>query len=91
MNAISRIDLEEPDMKMTVSEFEGEKKYQSCMYFVRAMLQNGIIDEADFEAAENILREKYNPVTSYLLACNELLCVRSNGLLDHTKEERRCD
>ena len=85
MNAISRTDSEVRNMKMTPEEFAREKAYQSCMYFVRRMLAEGVIDELDFERSEELLRDKYKPVTSYLLSCNDLLCVRSRGLIDTTE------
>jgi len=46
---------------MTREQFEREKKYQAALAIARAMLKKGIIDVADFNKTESILREKFIP------------------------------
>ena len=87
-NATLKTVSEVLDMKMTAEEYGRETAYQSSMFLVRQMLQQGIIDEGDFEQAEKVLREKFNPITSYLLSCNDLICARSRALIDTTQEKR---
>lgn len=46
---------------MTKEQFDREKKYQAALAIARAMLQQGIIEEADFNKTEAILRDKFSP------------------------------
>lgn len=46
---------------MTKEQFDREKKYQAALAIARAMLKQGVIEEADFNKAEAILREKFSP------------------------------
>lgn len=85
MNAISKTALEENEMKMTKEEFGREDRYQSCMYFLKKMLHKGLVTDDEFIQAEYILREKYKPITSYLISCNDLICAGSRALIDNTE------
>lgn len=46
---------------MTQEQFEREKKYQAALAIARAMLKKGVINEADFNKTEAILRQKFSP------------------------------
>lgn len=47
---------------MKAERFEWEKRYQVMMAICRNMLRQGVLSEADFAAADQFLREKYQPV-----------------------------
>lgn len=47
---------------MTKGQFEREKKYQAAFSVARAMLRQGVIDEADLWRIEARLKEKFKPV-----------------------------
>lgn len=47
---------------MTKEQFEREKKYQVALSVARAMLRQGVIDEADLWRIEARLKEKFKPV-----------------------------
>lgn len=47
---------------MRADQFEREKKYQAALAVARAMLEKGVIDEADFLRIEDRLRDKFRPV-----------------------------
>lgn len=47
---------------MTHEQFEREKKYQAAVAVARSMLDDDVIDEADFRIIEACLNEKFNPV-----------------------------
>ena len=46
---------------MTKEQFDRETKYQAALAVARAMLKQGIIDVADFNKTEAILRDKFVP------------------------------
>ena len=46
---------------MSQKQFEQEKMYQTSMHIFRSMLTNGIITVDDYQEAERLMREKYNP------------------------------
>ena len=48
--------------------FEREKMYQTSMHIFRSMLSNGIITVANYQEAERIMREKYNPTVGVLFS-----------------------
>lgn len=47
---------------MTKEQFEREKKYQAALAVARAMLRQGVINEADLRRIEARLKEKFKPV-----------------------------
>ena len=53
---------------MSRKQFEQEKMYQTSMHIFRAMLANGIITVSDYEEADRLMREKYNPTVGTLFS-----------------------
>lgn len=47
---------------MTQQGFEKEIRYQAMLSICRAMLGNGVISMEEFRSAEQLLREKYQPI-----------------------------
>lgn len=47
---------------MTKEQFEREKRYQASLAVARFMLEQGIINQVDFEQIECKLRVKFQPV-----------------------------
>ncbi len=60
MPAISRPGSEAAEA-MARELYERERKYQAAMAIARAMLRQGILDEADFNKTEAFLRDKFSP------------------------------
>ena len=58
---------------MTETEFENERRFQGLMYFIRAMLRDGLIADAEFERASEGYVARLSPKTGKLLARNDLL------------------
>mgnify|MGYP007107244269 CR=1 FL=1 len=46
---------------MNNNQFTSELKYQSVMSVVRKMLEEGLIDEADYTIIDTNMKEKYQP------------------------------
>lgn len=46
---------------MNNNQFTSELKYQSIMSVVRKMLEEGLIDEADYTIIDTNMKEKYQP------------------------------
>ncbi len=46
---------------MNNNQFASELKYQSIMSVVRKMLEEGLIDEADYNIIDTNMKEKYQP------------------------------
>ena len=61
-------------MRLTEEEFTRERRYQTVMYFVRKMLEQGLISEEDYCRIDTRNREKFKPFTGDLLSGNFLLC-----------------
>ena len=49
---------------MTPQGFEKEIRYQVMLSICRTMLGNGVISMDEFRSAEQLLREKYQPIFS---------------------------
>ena len=45
-----------------------EAKYQSAMQVFRSWLEQGIITQADYVKAEQLMREKYHPLLGILFS-----------------------
>ncbi len=73
-------------MQMTVEEFDREFRYQTVTYFVRQMLEEGLISEDEFRLIDGRFREKYQPVTGALLSGKFLLCVPNRANICTDKE-----
>lgn len=52
---------------MTAEQFEREKRYQAALAVARDMLRQGVIDEADYIIAEEIMRKKFHPIIGYFI------------------------
>lgn len=52
----------EKEAAMTKEQFDREKKYQAALAVARAMLKQGVIDEADLLRIEAKLAAKFRPV-----------------------------
>ena len=52
------------DKHMTQKGFEKEIRYQAMLSICRAMLGSGVISMDEFHCAEQLLREKYQPIFS---------------------------
>ena len=52
----------EKEAAMTKEQFDREKKYQAALAVARAMLKQGVIDEADLLRIEAKLVAKFRPV-----------------------------
>lgn len=53
---------------MSREQFEREKMYQATMCLFRSMLKKGIITKEDYQKADGIMREKYNPTVGTLFS-----------------------
>lgn len=60
-------------MLMTDGEFQRERRYQITMYFIRKMLEDGIISRGDYCQIDTITRRKFRPITGDLLSGNFLI------------------
>lgn len=49
---------------MTQKDFEKEIRYQAMISICRAMLGSDVISVDEFRSAEQLLREKYQPIFS---------------------------
>ena len=73
-------------MQMTEEEFDREKRYQTIMYFVRKMLEEGLISEEEYCQIDTKYREKFLPVTGDLLSGIALLSATYRGNMSPGKE-----
>ena len=73
-------------MQMTEEEFDREKRYQTIMYFVRKMLEEGLISEEEYCQIDTKYREKFLPVTGDLLSGIALLSATHRGNMSPRKE-----
>ena len=46
---------------MNNNQFTSELKYQSVMSLIRKMLEEGLIDDADYIIIDTNMKEKYQP------------------------------
>ncbi len=58
---VSRVPPLRGGVTMTPEQFDREKKYQAALAVARSMLQQGIINDDDFNKTETILRRKFSP------------------------------
>ena len=58
--ATSAPDLAQPPM--TKAQFAREKRYLAAMHAARTMLEQGVIDEADFQAIAAFMARKFHPI-----------------------------
>lgn len=58
--ATSAPDLAQPPM--TKAQFAREKCYLAAMHAARTMLEQGVIDEADFQAIAAFMARKFHPI-----------------------------
>lgn len=61
-------------MRLTQDEFTRERQYQTVMYFVRKMLEQGLISREEYCQIDTRNREKFRPFTGDLLSGNFLIC-----------------
>ena len=47
---------------MTTAQFAREKRYLAAMHAARTMLEQGVIDEADFQEIAAFMARKFYPV-----------------------------
>lgn len=47
---------------MTKAQFAREKRYLAAMHAARTMLEQGVIDEADFQEIAAFMAQKFHPV-----------------------------
>ena len=73
-------------MRMSEDEFGRECGYQTTAYFLRKMLDEGLISESEYMLAEEKFRRKYHPVTGSLLSGKFLLCVQNRANIGIDKE-----
>ena len=73
---------------MTPEEFEREKRYQAVMYFVRQMLEQGLITKEEYCQIDTRNRAKFRPVTDTLLSGKFLLYPESRANMPAGKEAR---
>ena len=73
-------------MRMTAEEFEREKRYQAVMYYVRMMLDQGLISEEEYHRIDTKNRAKFRPVTGTLLSGKSLLFKENRGNMLTGKE-----
>lgn len=64
--ATSAPDLEQPPM--TKAQFAREKRYLAAMHAARIMLEQGVIDEADFQEIAAFMARKFHPVFGVFFA-----------------------
>lgn len=74
-------------MKLTDQEFENEKRYQGLMYFVRKMLDEGIITKAEYLSICSDYAGRLSPKTGNLLPMNGLLCTPDRVMNEEKKAE----
>ena len=60
MPATSAPDLAQPPM--TKTQFAREKRYLAAMHAARIMMEQGVIDEADFQEIAAFMARKFHPV-----------------------------
>ncbi len=58
---------------ITQKEFNAERRYQTAMIYVKKMLNEGVIDDKDYEEIDTKLLEKYQPTMSTLLSGKPLI------------------
>ena len=58
--ATSAQDLAQPPM--TKAQFAREKRYLAAMHAARTMLEQGVIDEADFQEIAAFMARKFHPI-----------------------------
>ena len=73
-------------MRMTEAEFEQEFQYQTITYFIKKLLEEGVISEEEFLSIDAENREKYRPVTGALLSGKSLICVPNRANICTEKE-----
>ena len=60
-------------MRMTADEFDRERRYQTVMYFIRQMLDQGLITDEEDSQIDTKNRAKFLPPTGALLSGKSLL------------------
>lgn len=73
-------------MRMTPEEFERERRYQTATYYVRKMLDAGLITTEEYDRIDTKNREKYKPVTGDLLSRKSLLYLENRANMGAGKE-----
>lgn len=53
---------------MSKEELKNEKLYQTTMYMVRKLFEDGIITEEEYRQIDTIFLEKYHPIFGTLLS-----------------------
>ena len=61
-------------MRLTMAEFEAEKKYQGLMCFVKMMVRDGLISGCEYEQIAAEYAARFSPRTGPLLARINMHC-----------------
>lgn len=75
-------------MRMTQEEFDRERRYQTVTYFLKQLLQRGLISEEEFCQIDTRNREKFKPFTGTLLSGKFLLCTENRVNMGAGKEAK---
>ena len=73
-------------MRLKPAEFEAEKRYQGLMYFVKRMVSEGLVTDAEYHKIAAEYAEKLNPKTGTLLTAIPLQCVPHRVMNESGKE-----
>ncbi|MBQ8092940.1 MAG: hypothetical protein IJ242_05120 [Clostridia bacterium] len=73
-------------MRMSEEQFDRERRYQVAMYFVRRMLDEGLISQEEYCQIDTKNLGKFKPVTGNLLSGNFLLCASFRATMKLGKE-----
>ena len=73
-------------MRMTVEEFDRERRYQTIMYFIKKMLSEGLITEGEYCQIDTKNRREFLPVTDDLLSGKPLLYASLRANINAGKE-----
>ena len=73
-------------MQMTAEEFDRERRYQTVMFFVRKMLDQGLITEEEYCQIDTKNRAKFLPPTGALLSGKRLLFPENRANIASGKE-----
>lgn len=58
---------------MKKTQFKNQQKYSTTLSIFSQLLENELITEAEFVAAEKKLNKKYNPLIPTLSLCTDLI------------------